>query len=105
MYKNLVTTVIVTLVAACLSSPAFSQTAVPSSEALKIGFVYVAPLTAAGWVRQHEEARKAVEAALGDRVKTVYVENVAEGAGQTFSDAQISGMNFLAQGVPGKLNP
>ena len=47
---------------------------------LKIGFVYVTPVTDAGWVRQHEEGRKAVQAALGDRVQTLYVENVAEGA-------------------------
>lgn len=47
---------------------------------LKIGFVYVTPLTEAGWVRQHDEGRQAVEAALGARVKTTYVENVAEGA-------------------------
>ena len=48
-------------------------------EPLKIGFVYVAPLTDAGWVRQHEEGRKAVQAALGSEVQTRYVENVAEG--------------------------
>ncbi|KQP45590.1 BMP family ABC transporter substrate-binding protein [Pseudorhodoferax sp. Leaf274] len=48
-------------------------------EPLKIGFVYVAPLTDAGWVRQHEEGRKAVQAALGGQVQTRYVENVAEG--------------------------
>lgn len=47
---------------------------------LKIGFVYVTPVTDAGWVRQHEEGRKAVQAALGERVQTLYVENVAEGA-------------------------
>ncbi|MGA8515876.1 MAG: BMP family ABC transporter substrate-binding protein, partial [Burkholderiaceae bacterium] len=40
----------------------------------------VAPLTDAGWVRQHEEGRKAVDAALGSQVKTTYVENVPEGA-------------------------
>jgi basic membrane protein A len=51
-----------------------------ASGPLKIGFVYVAPLTDAGWVRQHEEGRKAVQAALGDQVQTRYVENVAEGA-------------------------
>jgi basic membrane protein A and related proteins len=79
MYKNLAAT----LVAACCCFPVFSQTnSAPNSapkEPLKIGFVYVAPLTDAGWVRQHDEGRKAVEAALGDRVKTTYVENVAEG--------------------------
>lgn len=72
MYKNLAAA----LAAACFLSPAFSQ----SPEPLKIGFVYVAPITDAGWVRQHEEGRKAVDAALGARVKTTYVENVPEGA-------------------------
>jgi len=76
MYKNLAAT----LVAACFISPAFSQSAAPAAPPLKIGFVYVAPVTGAGWVRQHDEARKAVEAALGDQVSTTYVENVAEGA-------------------------
>ena len=76
MYKNLAAT----LVAACFISPVFSQTSAPVKPPLKIAFVYVAPITAAGWVHQHDQARKAVEAALGDKVKTTYVENVAEGA-------------------------
>ena len=79
MYKNLAAII----VAACCCFPVFSQSnSAPNSplkEPLKIGFVYVAPLTDAGWVRQHDEGRKAVEAALGDRVKTTFVENVAEG--------------------------
>jgi len=50
-----------------------------ASEPMKVGFVYVAPLTDAGWVRQHELGRQAVQAALGPRVETRYVENVAEG--------------------------
>lgn len=76
MYKNLAAA----FAAACFISPVFSQTPPAAREPLKIGFVYVAPLTEAGWVRQHEEGRKAVESALGDRVKTTYVENVPEGA-------------------------
>ncbi|MEY2953025.1 MAG: hypothetical protein RLZZ401_1112 [Pseudomonadota bacterium] len=71
MYKNLAAM----LVAACFISPSFSQTQDP----LKIGFVYVAPLTEAGWVRQHEEGRKAVDVALGTKARTTYVENVPEG--------------------------
>ena len=76
MYKNLVAA----LAAACCLSPAISEDAKP----LKIGFVYVAPLTDAGWVHQHDLGRKAVEAALNPpgqppRVVTTYVENVAEG--------------------------
>ena len=75
MYKNLAAA----LAAACFFSPSFSQPA-PKADPLKIGFVYVAPLADAGWVRQHDEGRKAVEAALGGQVKTTYVENVPEGA-------------------------
>ena len=79
MYKNLAAM----LVAACFISPispAFSQSPARVTAPLKIGFVYVAPITEAGWVHQHDQGRKAVEAALGDKVKTTYVENVAEGA-------------------------
>jgi simple sugar transport system substrate-binding protein len=79
MYKNLAAA----LVAACFFSPVFSQTSpaakAPTGEALKVGFVYVSPITEAGWTKQHDEGRKAVEAALGSQVKTTYVENVPEG--------------------------
>ena len=76
MYKNLVAA----FAAACFISPVFPQAQTAAKAPLKIGFVYVAPVTDAGWVRQHDDGRKAVEAALGDKVKTTYVENVAEGA-------------------------
>ncbi len=77
MYKNLVAAV----AAACFFLPVFSQDPKP----LKIGFVYVAPLSDAGWVHQHDQGRRAVEAALNPagapaRVQTTFVENVAEGA-------------------------
>ena len=78
MYKNLVAA----LAAACCISAVFSQTKPPLEDPktpLKVGFLYVAPLTDAGWVHQHEEGRKAVEADLGSQVRTTYVENVAEG--------------------------
>ena len=77
MYKNLAAA----FAAACFISPAFSQItpAPPGAAPLKAGFLYVAPLNDVGWVRQHDEGRRAVEAALGARVKTSYVENVAEG--------------------------
>lgn len=84
MYKNLAAALraasCCTLAAVSCLSPAFSQTTPAAAPPLKVGFVYVAPLTDAGWVRQHEEGRKAVDAALGGRVKTTFVENVPEGA-------------------------
>ncbi|HWP11360.1 MAG TPA: BMP family ABC transporter substrate-binding protein [Ramlibacter sp.] len=79
MYKNLAAV----LAAACFFSPSFSQTQpkpqAKPQEPLKVGFVYVAPITEAGWVRQHEQGRLAVEAAFAGKVKTTYVENVPEG--------------------------
>ena len=95
MYKNLATA----LRAACVSalagavfiSPVLSQsgatgttgtTALKAQPAppVKAGFVYVTPVTDAGWTHQHEAGRKEVEVALGSQVKTTFVENVAEGA-------------------------
>lgn len=77
MYKNLAAA----LVAACFFLPAVqAQTPAQSTEPIKAGFVYVSPITEAGWTRQHDEGRKAVERALGDQVKTTFVADVAEGA-------------------------
>ena len=80
MYKNLAAA----LAAACFFAPVFSQTQPPATATpaavVKAGFVYVSPITEAGWTRQHEEGRKAVEAALGSGVRTTFVENVPEGA-------------------------
>ncbi|RYF82192.1 MAG: BMP family ABC transporter substrate-binding protein [Comamonadaceae bacterium] len=76
MYKNLAAAI----AAACFFSPAFSQTTPATPPPLKVGFVQVAPVGDAGWVRQHDDGRKALEAALGARVSTTTVENVPEGA-------------------------
>jgi len=79
MYKNLVAA----LAAACFFSPVFSQTTAPKAsppKPLKIGFVYVTPVLAAGWTHQHDEGRRAVEAALGPRVQTTVVADVPESA-------------------------
>ncbi len=93
MYKNLAATLRValccTLAAACFSSPAFSQSPAP----IKAAWVYVTPLTDAGWTHKHDQGRRAVEQALGARVHTSYVENVPEGA-----DAERVIRDLAAQG-------
>lgn len=84
MFKNLAAA----FAAACLfaSQPSIAGTPAgagaappPSQPPLKIAFVYVTPLTPMGWVHQHELGRQALQAALGNRVQTSYVENVPEG--------------------------
>ncbi|MDZ7920699.1 BMP family ABC transporter substrate-binding protein [Rhodoferax sp.] len=80
MYKNLAATFVAACCFLCAPHSAISQTTDPAKDQpLKLGFLYVAPLGDAGWVRQHEEGRQAVAAALEAKVQTTYVENVAEG--------------------------
>ena len=58
--------------------------AAQATEPVRAAFVYVSPITPAGWTRQHEDARRAVEARLNQpgqppQVQTTFVENVPEG--------------------------
>lgn len=80
MYKNLAAT----FVAACFFSPfSFAQSTPvtsPANAPVNAGFVYVSPVTDAGWTKQHDEGRKAVDRALGDKVRTTFVADVPEGA-------------------------
>ncbi len=47
---------------------------------VKAGWIYVGPIGDHGWTYRHDVGRREVEAALGDRVETTYVESVQEGA-------------------------
>lgn len=60
--------------AAMIGKPALA------AEKIKIGFVFLGPIGDFGWTWAHNKGREAVDAALGDKVETVYVENVAEDA-------------------------
>lgn len=77
MSRLTIRTTISLLAAAALgiaaSFPAFA------ADPLKVGFVYVSPIGDAGWTYQHDQGRKAMEEALGDKVETKYIENVPEG--------------------------
>src|SRR3954447_10756133 len=53
-------------------------TATAQQQKLKVGFVYVGPVGDHGYSYQHDQGRKAVDKALGDKVETTYVENVPE---------------------------
>ena len=59
-----------------LASTAFAA----GHDPLKVGFIYVGPVGDGGWTYQHDQGRLAVEAAYGDKVETVFQENVPEGA-------------------------
>lgn len=57
-----------------LALPSWAQ-----EEPLKVGFIYVGPVSDGGWTYQHDQGRLAVEQEFGDRVETTYLENVPEG--------------------------
>jgi len=51
-----------------------------ADDPFKAAWIYVGPVGDFGYSYQHDQGRKAVEAALGDKIKTTYVESVPEGA-------------------------
>ncbi|MET3612571.1 simple sugar transport system substrate-binding protein [Rhizobium aquaticum] len=51
-----------------------------AAEKIKIGFIFLGPVGDYGWTWAHNKGRMQVEKELGDKVETVYVENVQEDA-------------------------
>lgn len=90
MYKNLAAALLraccTGLLALAGASVSLAQTVSPvappadAQRPTRAAWVYVSPLTDAGWTYQHDQGRLAVERALGAQVQTSYVENVPEGA-------------------------
>ena len=74
---------------------------------LKVAFVYVSPIGDAGWTYQHDLGRRAMEQALGDKVKTTVVESVAEGpdAERVMRDLATQGHRLIFATSFGYLEP
>jgi simple sugar transport system substrate-binding protein len=75
------TAISVALLSACgkkEEAPAKAEAA--KVEPLKIAFAYIGPVGDGGWTFAHDNGRKALEAAMGDKIKTSFVENVPESA-------------------------
>ncbi len=62
------------------AAPVAAPAAAPKPEPLKAAWIYVGPVGDAGWSYAHDQARKAMEAEFGDKIKTSFVEKVPEGA-------------------------
>jgi basic membrane protein A and related proteins len=62
------------------ASVANAQPKQPVAPPLKVGFVYVSPVSDAGWTHQHNNSRMDLEKALAGRVTTTFVEKITEGA-------------------------
>ncbi len=61
--------------AAGLALPVTAQ-----DDPFQVGFIYIGTPGDYGWTYEHDQGRLAVEEHFGDRVETVYLENVPEGA-------------------------
>ena len=91
----------------CAAALALSTGPAQAADPFKVGFVYVGPIGDHGWTYRHDEGRKAVEAAFGDKVKTTYVENVSEGpdAERVIRQLASSGHGLIFTTSFGFMNP
>jgi basic membrane protein A and related proteins len=83
-----------------LAAPAFAADT-------KVGFVYVGPVGDGGWTYEHDQGRKAVVEAFGDKVETVYVENVPEGpdAERVMTQMALQGADLIFTTSFGYMDP
>jgi simple sugar transport system substrate-binding protein len=74
-------------------APKAEAPAAVKAEPLKIAFAYVGPVGDGGWTFAHDNGRKEIEKAFGDKVVTTFVEKVPESA-----DAERVIRDMAAQG-------
>ncbi|KAA2235053.1 BMP family ABC transporter substrate-binding protein [Salinarimonas soli] len=74
---------------------------------LGVGFIYVGPVGDHGWSFTHDVGRKHLEQTLGAKVKTTFVENVAEGpdAERVIRQLATSGNGLIFTTSFGFMNP
>lgn len=97
-----------TLAGAGLAAAALPALTRPALAApAKVGFIYVGPIGDHGWSYQHDVGRKAIEAALGDKVSTTFVENVPEGpdAERVVAELATKGHSLVYTTSFGFMNP
>lgn len=79
--------------AIALGCTATLAAAAHAAEPMKVGFMYIGPASGAGWSYAHELARQEVQKKFGDKIETIFVENVAE------NDAERVTRDLAAQGA------
>src|SRR5215469_9055465 len=74
---------------------------------LNAAFIYVGPVSDFGYSYQHDQGRKDVEKAYGDKVKTTFVENAPEGpdCGRVLTELANKGNNIIFATSFGFMNP
>lgn len=87
------------------ASPTLSP--VVASEPLKVGFVYSRSVGDFGWTYCHDLGRREMEAALQDKVKTTFLENVTEDADaeKVIRQLALDGNKLIFTTTFGYMNP
>ncbi|OKL43418.1 BMP family ABC transporter substrate-binding protein [Pseudovibrio exalbescens] len=78
-----------------------------AEDPLKVGFIYVGPISDHGWSYQHDQGRLAIEEHFGDKVETTYIESVSEGpdAERAIERLARSGHDLIFTTSFGYMNP
>lgn len=68
-----------------------------ADDVLKVAIAYVSPIGDVGWTKQHDVARRAMEAAFPGKIKVVTVEGVAQAqdAERVFRDLAVQGNKLI----------
>ncbi len=78
-----------------------------AADPFKAGFIYVGPVADFGWSHQHDLGRQAAQDALGDKIKTTFVESVKEGpdAERVIHELAAAGNGIIFTTSFGFMNP
>ncbi len=90
------------------AAPAPAAAAAPAPAApLNVAFAYVGPVGDGGWSFAHDNGRKELEKALGDKIKTTFVESVPESADaeRVFRDMASQGNKLIFGTTFGYMEP
>lgn len=97
---KLVKTLMITALSGLTALPAIAE------DKLKVGFLFPSPIADVGWSAELNAGRLAIEEHFGDKVETVFVENVPEGpdAARIMNQMAAQGAGMLMLGSFGYMN-
>src|SRR5450631_3716990 len=89
------------------SAASMAAAAPAKPEPLKVAFAYIGPVGDGGWTFAHDNARKALEKELGDKIVTSFVEKVPEAADaeRVFRDLASQGNKLIFGTTFGYMEP
>lgn len=104
--RRLIKHISVVLIAMAACTAMATASAAAKKDHIKVGFLYVSPVSDGGWSYQQDLGRKYLEKKLGDKVTTFYAENVPEaGSERVIRRMAASGADLIFTTSFGYMNP